>query len=237
LRKLHHDLEQTEFFTLTVSHRSTLPIVRFAEFLQQRPLPTEGRPGRAPLWFYCESENVGIPEAIAWLERVARKFPLDLIAVLCRNAEEARLVFSFLEPTFGGAVRLGDRYNFSFEEGIIVTSIEEAKGLEFPSVMIWNPSARTYPLNPQCRNLLYTAATRAEERLAFATWQKPSPILPAQSSPLVRLVAVDEPEPEDTRTGEQLFDNPENLSIESSNSGRAVKFAPPRFKPVRPSRP
>src|SRR5262249_25703115 len=85
------------------------------------------------------------------------------------------------------AVRIGDDSDFSFDEGIVVTSIATAKGVEFPNVLIWNPPRDS-------RKLLYVGITRAEDLLAIATWGKVSPLLPPPGLKLTRVVDEEEPE-------------------------------------------
>ena len=171
---------------LTVSHRSTLPIMRLAEHVQGQPQVTQGRPGRVPIWFKCRTESKGISEVIEWLEKAIQRYPTALTAVITPSMQEAKYALSLLDPSFGMMVRLGDENAFSFEEGIIVTDVLHAKGLEFTNVLLWNPSAAAYPESQLGRNMLYTAITRAEENLSIVTWKRPSPLLPPLNSPLVR---------------------------------------------------
>ncbi len=171
---------------LTVSHRSTLPIMRLADHINGQARTTEGRKGRTPIWFKCRSENEGVKQALTWLGRVLDHYPGTVIAVVCRTPAEARHVESLLTPSFGSAVRLGDEDGFSFGEGIVVTDVRQIKGLEFPNVLIWNPTRRWYPPTRQSRNMLYVAVTRAEELVCLVTWERPSPLLPNINSKLVR---------------------------------------------------
>lgn len=179
--------ETSRYITLQVSHRSTLPIMRFADFIQERPQVTEGRAGRTPIWFKCRNESHGIEQALKWLEKAVELYPTRITAVLCASERDAAFAFRMLQPTFGPRVRLADRYAFSFQEGITVTDIRHVKGLEFCSVLLWNPSHKSYPAGELSRNLLYVAATRAEENLCIVSWERPSPLLPQfGSSKLIR---------------------------------------------------
>ncbi len=171
---------------LTVSHRSTLPIMRLADHINGHPRTTEGRQGRTPIWFKCRSENEGVRQALRWLTKVLEHFTGTVITVVCRTAEEARHVVTLLTPSFGSAVRLGNEDGFSFGEGIVVTDVRQIKGLEFPNVLIWNPSRRWYPPTRQSRNMLYVAVTRAEDLVCLVTWDAPSALLPNIRSKLVR---------------------------------------------------
>jgi DNA helicase-2/ATP-dependent DNA helicase PcrA len=190
--------EMSRYVSLTISHRSTLPIMRLGDYVQGRTTVTDGRAGRAPIWFVCPDESIGIKAAIDWLNRAIERYPTSLTAVVCADPDEAREVLSFLKPTFGELARPGDRDTFSFQEGIIVTDVKESKGLEFVNVLIWNPTAKNYPSDQRGRNALYIALTRAEENLCVVTWARPSPNLPPSSSPLMRFVDMTPPEePED----------------------------------------
>ena len=188
----------SKFVSLTVSHRSTLPIMKFAEAVQGRATVSSGRPGRTPIWFRCQTEAKGIVSMRDWLLKAIEKYPGQMTAVICHDLGEAKDALSLLKPTFGGAIRLGDSTIFAFDEGIVVSAVKEVKGLEFTNVAIWNPSARRYPDMQENRNALYIAATRAEENLALVTWAKPSPLLPDFKSDLVRgMLVLEEEEQQD----------------------------------------
>ena len=56
--------------------------------------------------------------------------------------------------------------------------MQQVKGLEFFSVLLWNPTSHNYGSNDLGRNLLYVAITRAEENLCLVTWGRPAGALP-----------------------------------------------------------
>jgi len=190
----------SKYIALTISHRSTLPIMRLAEHIHGTQSVTHGRPGRVPIWFRCSTEELGIKSVIEWLGRAVERYPTALTAVICHNPSEAKQALSLLKPSFGQLIRLGDEDTFSFEEGIVVTDVREAKGLEFPNVLIWNPTSRVWLKSDETRNMLYVAVSRAEENLCLVTWQRPAEVLPSFSSPLVRGIEVkpEEEEAEET---------------------------------------
>jgi len=120
------------------------------------------------------------------------RYPNSLTAILCRTPQEAKYVLSLLKPTFGELIRLGDSHSFSLEEGLLVSEISLVKGLEFSNVLLWNPSRSNFRAHEISeRNLLYVGISRAEENLCLTTWDRPSELLPAFSSPLLRAVAYD----------------------------------------------
>lgn len=190
IQSLNIPKEQSKYLQLEVSFRCPLPIMRFAEFVQAgRITCTKGRSGRKPIWFICRNEESGLLAACQWLNRALLRYPFGLSAVLCRHHKEAYYVHQLLMPTFGNTIHLGTQDGFSSSDGLIVTSIAASKGLEFTNVLLWNPSARTYRgNNSKERNLLYVAATRAQENLCLVSWGRHSDALPGESTGLVRVI-------------------------------------------------
>jgi DNA helicase IV len=170
--------DMSRYVSLEVSHRSTLPIMRLADHIQQRSLVKTGRNGRVPIWFKARDESNGIEHVLRWLNKAVELYPSMVTAVICATPEEAKFAYKMLQPTFGQLVRLGDAYSFSFEEGILVTDVHQVKGLEFFSVLLWNPTNQSYGSHAYGRNLLYVATTRAEENLCIVTWGRPAAALP-----------------------------------------------------------
>lgn len=160
----------SSFISLNVSHRSTKQIMSLAAKVVDDPPPTEGREGQKPIWFRCYKEDTGIQHAITWLGKALERYPGALTAVICADSAEAKHVLSLLKPSFSHAVRYGDQFNFSFEEGIIVSDPLSVKGLEFTNVLIWNPSIRVYKKDEISRNKLYVSFTRAQDNLSIITW-------------------------------------------------------------------
>lgn len=185
------------YVTLSVSHRSSLPIMRLADHVQKREATMRGRPGRVPIWFRARDEQLGVGSAIEWLEKAVSRYPTAITAVLCGDMAEAKFALGLLRPTFGDSVRLGDPNNFEFAEGIVVSAVSAVKGLEFCNVLIWNPTSKRYPDTPLSQNELYVAITRAEENLCIVTWHRPTPLLPLFGSILIRGINV-EPEEEES---------------------------------------
>lgn len=186
----------SRYISLTVSYRSTLPIMKLADFVEKRELVKTGRQGRTPIWFKAFREQRGLEAVIKWILQAVEKYPSSTTCVICKDPREAKYAYSLLAPTFGSIIRIGDKDNFSFAEGVIVTNISEVKGLEFCNVILWNPSAKNYPDDEISRNLLYIAITRAEENLNITTWSRPSPLLPDFKTNLVRRVLLSDEEDE-----------------------------------------
>jgi DNA helicase-2/ATP-dependent DNA helicase PcrA len=200
-RHWNFSADMSRYISLEVSHRSTLPIMRLADSIQRRDLSRTGRHGRTPIWFRCRNESQGIEHVLKWLTKASELFPTKIAAVICATPQDAHFAYKMLQPTFGPRVRRGDSYSFSFEEGILVTDVRQVKGLEFYSVLLWNPSARSYGSDELGQNLLYVAVTRAEENLCLVTWERPAKALPPfGASRLVRAMdmTIRDEEPTDS---------------------------------------
>ncbi len=178
--------EISKYVKLEVSHRSTYPIMKLADRIQQRNTVKKGRPGRRPIWFHTRAEEECVGYMLRWLQTAIEKYPRAITAVICPTPPVAKYALSLLEPTFGALARIGDNHSFSFEEGIIVTDAKQVKGLEFTNVLLWDVSSKAYPPNRIAQNLLYIGVTRAEENLAIASWGRPSRFLPHIHSKMVR---------------------------------------------------
>jgi DNA helicase IV len=73
--------------------------------------------------------------------------------------------------------RLVLRGEFSFEPGLDVTVVDDAKGLEFDYVIVPDVTAEAYPQTDEARRRLHVAATRASHQLWLAAGGAPSPLL------------------------------------------------------------
>ena len=184
----------SRYVELSVSHRSSLPIMKLADHVLGLGRTLEGRPGKKPRWTHCFNEEQALTRAIKWLERTLDKDPFSITAIVTRHREEKRYLQSLLQPTFGMAVREWSPDDFTFEEGVVICTANDIKGLEFPNILIWNPSPSHYKKDRLSRNLLYIAITRAEERLAILSWGKTTRLLPSIDSKLVHGLDLTEDE-------------------------------------------
>ena len=64
-----------------------------------------------------------------------------------------------------------------FSQGVMVLPIYLAKGLEFDTVLLWNPTCEQYPKTDGNGKLLYVACTRALHELGILTEGKLSDLL------------------------------------------------------------
>jgi DNA helicase-2/ATP-dependent DNA helicase PcrA len=102
--------------------------------------------------------------------------PNASVAVIARNPEGARR-FHALCTDLPDA-RLTLRGEFTFEPGLDVTDVDNAKGLEFDYVIVPDASADAYPATDDARRRLHVAVTRTSHRLWIACGGRPTPLVP-----------------------------------------------------------
>jgi superfamily I DNA/RNA helicase len=102
--------------------------------------------------------------------------PRATVAIICRSPRGAVRMERSLRS--GLAARLAVHGDFDFLPGISVTSVAEAKGLEFDYVVVPDASEAHYPDTPESRRALYVAVTRAIHQVWLASVGSWSPILP-----------------------------------------------------------
>jgi len=183
----------TRVFHLDTVYRSTAQIAALGEAIMATAEPGDYAPAAGACTVYADGpapEYVGLSNdadelvwlAIALLDAVQRRGALYGLAVLARRNQRVSEVKDILH-----AVGLGAK------DGIRVSSMHSAKGLEFAEVYVLGVSADRMP-NPwaaehrkkegvygvwleQERNLLHVAATRASERVVVSWAGQPSPFL------------------------------------------------------------
>jgi DNA helicase-2/ATP-dependent DNA helicase PcrA len=96
------------------------------------------------------------------------------VAVICRTPEAARRVRQRLRGLDTVLALNGD---FPFRPGVVVTCVQEIKGLEFDVVVLPDAASSTWPPTTDSRRGLYTAMTRASHRLVLAWAGLKSPLL------------------------------------------------------------
>ena len=100
--------------------------------------------------------------------------PSASVAVICRTPEAAKRVQQRLR---GIETTLALNGDFPFKPGIVVTCVQEIKGLEFDLVVLPDAAATTWANTQDSRRGLYTAMTRASHRLVLAYAGAKSPLL------------------------------------------------------------
>jgi DNA helicase IV len=108
------------------------------------------------------------------LRRLVGEDAAASVAVICRTPEAAKRVQQRLR---GITTTLALNGDFPFKPGVVVTCVQEIKGLEFDLVVLPDAAATTWASTQDSRRGLYTAVTRASHRLVLA-WAGPkSPLL------------------------------------------------------------
>lgn len=89
----------------------------------------------------------------------------ETIAVICASSKEAAEIGTTLSKKTDNVKIFSDEET-EFDKGVMVLSIEYAKGLEFDAVIIVNADDKNYPYEDGYAKLLYVAATRALHHLS-----------------------------------------------------------------------
>jgi DNA helicase-2/ATP-dependent DNA helicase PcrA len=165
---------------LSISYRCPLPIAQVANrilgSLAHTPLPQTGRPGAPVGWYRFPNfgaETLFLQDAIGDL--VARE-PRASVGLLTRSPGSAQRWAEALDHL--PEVRLVRGGSFTFEPGLDVCEVAEAKGLEFDYVIVPDADSVCYPDSNDSRRMLHVAATRAMHQLWLCFVGSPSAILP-----------------------------------------------------------
>jgi len=102
------------------------------------------------------------------------------VAVICRHAELARRLHP--ELLRGVPLRLALGGQFDFRPGIVVTCVDEVRGLEFDDVVIPDATPASYSGDDASRRALYVATTRTMHQLLLATPERWSPLVQTHSA-------------------------------------------------------
>lgn len=167
-----------EIEELTVSHRSTKEIMRIADDLVGAP--THGaRSGPIPVWYQEESERDAVDRIEEIIKERHAENPDVHICVVAPTHSKTRKLLPKLQCRLqfyqeGFTIRKGGEEEFIFKPGVSVAYKKHVKGLEFDTVILVEPidGKWYYPETEEGKNLIYTAITRAENRLFFVS-QKP----------------------------------------------------------------
>ncbi|MCL6631735.1 MAG: UvrD-helicase domain-containing protein [Alicyclobacillus herbarius] len=157
------------------SYRSTRPIAEFAKSLlpDGDKVQPFAREGRLPVLTVVANERQLVERLVRCIEDL-RAAGHRTIAVLCKTAKEAALLYTDLAPRT--AVQRIDERTHRFEPGVHVLPVYLAKGIEFDAVMVHlGPEADNS--DEMERGLLYTACTRAMHELHVFCLGEPSPLL------------------------------------------------------------
>lgn len=182
LRKLYQeDTIRTEHFELKKSYRSTKQITEFTrKILQEDSIQALHREGSEVKirGFGEEEQSLALEE----LYKILKDWQTNgyrNTAVIVNDADDIRVIESFLRMRQEEDDTFVINHFLQEEEQFAVTlcSIEESKGVEFDSVLVWDVSKEHYSTELD-RTKLYVACTRALHDLSIFYIGEVSDILP-----------------------------------------------------------
>lgn len=171
LRQLY---DGAEFVELSKSYRSTYEIISFAKQIKSmRRFEAFERHGEPPAIIKClnnqdELRNIG-NGICAFL-----KSSFSSLGIITKTNRDAKLLYDLLSTDYD--VYLLSPESTRFANGVLVTSIQMSKGLEFDEVIIPYVNRDNYNTEDD-RSLLYIACTRAMHRLTLLYTGDVSPII------------------------------------------------------------
>ena len=176
IRRIYKD---AEFIALNKSYRSTYEIMEFAKKICNQPsLEMVERHGKHPESIYCENMD----SQIASIDALIKKFEEEgnaSLGIVVKTDADAKRFYDLLSREH--PVHLLSQDSTRFTNGVSITSIRMAKGLEFDEVIVPDVDNRNYDSDFD-RNLLYIACTRAMHKLTLFYIGSPSPFLPENAS-------------------------------------------------------
>ena len=101
------------------------------------------------------------------------------MGIVVKTGADAKRFYELLSREH--QVHLLSQDSTRFTNGVSITSIRMAKGLEFDEVIVPDADNRNYASDYD-RNLLYIACTRAMHKLTLFYTGSPSPFLPKQDT-------------------------------------------------------
>jgi DNA helicase-2/ATP-dependent DNA helicase PcrA len=164
LDALHEFYAGAHILSLTKSYRSTQEIMDLAKKVKHIPeLEPIARHGQEPEIIQC-GNTVGALKVIAEAIAEFAAGPHRTLGILHRSEAVAKIYHRLLSQEH--EVNLITQDSTSFNEGISISSIKMAKGLEFDEVIVLDADQSQYG-NDDDRGLLYVAITRAMHKLTI----------------------------------------------------------------------
>jgi len=160
LTKLYGSVEYVE---LKKSYRSTFEILSFAQSIMDHGIEPIERHGAKPGIVRCDDRL----SEIARLNGILEEFKASsyrTMGIICRTDRQAKALFAELKKKHEINLLCFDSSKFA--EGITITSVHMAKGLEFDEAVIPMADTETYS-SEHDRRLLYIACTRAMHKLTL----------------------------------------------------------------------
>ncbi len=164
-----------DIMKLNKSYRSTWEIATFAQtIIPNAEMEAMERHGKEPEIIVCRNKAAEL-DTIKHRITEYKKSDHHSMGVICKTQKLAKHIYEDLAVEFPEAVLLTEE-SAAFSTGIIVCAVFMSKGLEFDEVVIPGTDAKNYH-EPNDRNLLYIACTRAMHRLYLTCVNKISPFI------------------------------------------------------------
>lgn len=152
---------QADIVKLFRSYRSTYEITQFTLRIKPNPdLQAVERHGPEPEVKGFQKPDEEREEILRRVDRF-RSSDHQMMAIICKTRSQAK---SLHEKLKAQDVYLLTEESTSFRQGVVITTIPLAKGLEFDEVIVPFATAGNYHTDAD-RNMLYIACTRAMHRL------------------------------------------------------------------------
>ena len=170
LQKLFLTGDKDCFMLLQKSYRNTIEISEYAGKILEKasfgrykiiPVIRHGIPVEEKQFW----SDVEMAEYVAELIEDIRRKGYTTTAVICNNEAETAKARELLQ----NYTPLTDGENNNFSKGTMVLPIRYVKGLEFDTVILWNPDMKHGLEQPETAKLLYVACTRALHELHVLT--------------------------------------------------------------------
>lgn len=155
--------ESAEFVELTKSYRSTFEIIGFARKIQSQNIDPIERHGDLPQIIECKdwvSEKNIINDILEKFEQSS----FSSIGIICKTKQQVNEFYQELNGKY--TINMLDYSSTKFKNGITITTVHMAKGLEFDEVKVPHVIQKTYQSEFD-RGLLYVACTRAMHKLTL----------------------------------------------------------------------
>lgn len=166
LKDIRRIYKSAEFVMLNKSYRSTYEIISFARRIcPNNLLEAMERHGEEPQVFACgdRQEQIGrIREEVQSFEERRKKGKSASMGIILKTDSDAEEMYDALAGQC--KVTLISPESTGFSNGVSITSVRMAKGLEFDEVVVADADKNTYGAEFD-RELLYVACTRAMHRL------------------------------------------------------------------------